>query len=191
MELKAVSARYEVATQLAGYKEELWNRGTGNILMWLVAPQVPHPVREFLDRIGIEYSEIHIAEFHSVAERRNVPIRVEAPAFPQQVSKVKLPGSPGRMKKHPQKGILLKSRDFIRSAIHKLADEQRNWTTRDQILEQLIEQDWAIERLGAAGISEIGERRKRAGNWIDWFSAEYARGKILPEGRIRTRQSRR
>ena len=62
MEIKAVSARYEVATQLARYKDELRNRGTNDILMWLVAPQVPNPVREFLDRIGIEYSEIHVAE---------------------------------------------------------------------------------------------------------------------------------
>ena len=56
MELKAVPAKYDHASQLAKYKDELDRRGEKNILMWLVAPQVPNSVREFLDRIGIEYS---------------------------------------------------------------------------------------------------------------------------------------
>jgi hypothetical protein len=77
MELKAVTAKYEVATQLAKYKDELRNRGENHILMWLVAPQVPHSVREFLDRIGIEYSEIHEVEFRRVAELRGISIASE------------------------------------------------------------------------------------------------------------------
>ena len=52
MELKAVPAKYEDATQLAKYKDELQNRGEKHILMWLVAPQFSNSVREFLDRIG-------------------------------------------------------------------------------------------------------------------------------------------
>src|SRR5271157_5805698 len=36
MELKAVTAKYENATQLAEYKEALETRGERNILMWLV-----------------------------------------------------------------------------------------------------------------------------------------------------------
>lgn len=77
MELKAVPAKYEVATQLAKYKDELRNRGENHIVMWLVAPQVTSSVREFLDRIGIEYSEIHEAEFRRVAERHGLPIASE------------------------------------------------------------------------------------------------------------------
>jgi len=88
MELKAVPARYEVATQLAKYKDELHNRGEKHILMWLVAPQVSNSVREFLDRIGIEYTEIHEAEFQRVAERHGVPIGGEIPPMIQRVAPV-------------------------------------------------------------------------------------------------------
>src|SRR5688572_21629023 len=51
MELKARPAKYEDATQVATYKDELERQGEKNILMWLVAPQVPTHVREFLDRV--------------------------------------------------------------------------------------------------------------------------------------------
>ena len=69
MELKAVPAKYDVAIQLAKYRDEMLSRGEKHVLMWLVAPQIPNHVREFLDRIGIEYSEIHEAEFRRAAER--------------------------------------------------------------------------------------------------------------------------
>src|ERR1022692_3050331 len=72
MELKAVPAKYEVATQLAKYRDELLSRGKKHILMWLVAPSISNFVREFLDRIGVEYSEIHEAEFRVVAERHGL-----------------------------------------------------------------------------------------------------------------------
>jgi hypothetical protein len=78
IELKAVPAKYEHASQLAKYKEELERRGEKNLLMWLVAPQIPTSVRDFLDRIGIEYTEIHAAEFRQVAERHGVTIRSES-----------------------------------------------------------------------------------------------------------------
>lgn len=42
--------------------------------MWLVAPSIPGAIREFLDRIGIEYTEIHEAQFRRVAERHGVSI---------------------------------------------------------------------------------------------------------------------
>ena len=42
--------------------------------MWLVAPQIPNSVKEFLERFGIEYSEIHTVEFRRVAERHNVTV---------------------------------------------------------------------------------------------------------------------
>ena len=72
MELKARPAKYEDANQLARYGDELLRRGERNVLMWLVAPQIPNSVKEFLERFGIEYSEIHIVEFRRVAERHNV-----------------------------------------------------------------------------------------------------------------------
>ncbi len=86
MELKAVPAKYDVATQLAKYKDELRSRGENHILMWLVAPQVSNSVREFLDRIGIEYSEIHEGEFQRVAERHGVPIGGETPPLIQRAA---------------------------------------------------------------------------------------------------------
>ena len=53
MELKARTARYEDATQLAKYKEELERLGEKNVLMWLVAPHIPKSVSEFFfDRLG-------------------------------------------------------------------------------------------------------------------------------------------
>ena len=76
MELKAVTAKYENATQLAKYKEALEAKGERNILMWLVAPHIPSSVREFLDRIGIEYSEIHEAQLRRVAERNGIVIEL-------------------------------------------------------------------------------------------------------------------
>jgi Endonuclease NucS len=77
MELKARTAKYDDASQLAKYKDALNQRGQRNVLMWLVAPQIPNSVREFLDRIGIEYSEIHEAQFQRVAERHNVKLELE------------------------------------------------------------------------------------------------------------------
>jgi Endonuclease NucS len=67
MELKAVPASYEHATQLARYNETLRANNVASVWMWLVAPSIPRPVREFLDQVGIQYSEIHEAEFRKVA----------------------------------------------------------------------------------------------------------------------------
>ena len=77
MELKARPGKYDDATQLGRYKDELERRGERNVLMWLVAPQIPNSVREFLDRIGIEYTEIHIPEFRRVAERHGVALEFD------------------------------------------------------------------------------------------------------------------
>jgi len=80
MELKARPLRYEDATQVAGYKDELARQGEKNIVMWLVGTQVPSSVREFLDRIGIQYREIHEGEYRLVAERRGLAISSEVQA---------------------------------------------------------------------------------------------------------------
>ena len=69
MELKAVPAKYENATQLARYSDALRKNDVTNVQMWLVAPSIPRSVRDFLDQIGIEYTEIHEAEFRKVAAR--------------------------------------------------------------------------------------------------------------------------
>ncbi|MCL5279521.1 MAG: hypothetical protein M1376_06410 [Planctomycetes bacterium] len=66
---------------MAKYKEALNARGIKNILMWLVAPLVPGAIREFLDGIGIEYSEIHEATFKEVAERHAYALRDHAPTL--------------------------------------------------------------------------------------------------------------
>jgi len=77
MELKAVTLKYDDATQVAKYRDELKRRGCKNIVMWLVAPHVPGSVREFLDDKGIEYTEIHVNEFRRVAEQHDFAIKSE------------------------------------------------------------------------------------------------------------------
>jgi hypothetical protein len=83
MELKARTLKYEDATQVARYRDELKRNGCRNIVMWLVAPQIPTSVRDFLDDKGIEYTEIHIPEFRRVAERHAFVIQSEAAATEQ------------------------------------------------------------------------------------------------------------
>ena len=77
MELKAVTAKYEDATQLARYRDVLLANGAPNTLMWLVAPSIPRSVREFLDPIGIEYTEIHEPEFRNIAARHGYSFESE------------------------------------------------------------------------------------------------------------------
>jgi hypothetical protein len=78
MELKARPGKYDDATQLARYKDALDRLGERNVIMWLVAPQISNSVREFLDRIGIEYTEIHESEFRRVADRHGITTQAGA-----------------------------------------------------------------------------------------------------------------
>jgi hypothetical protein len=96
MELKARTLKYDDATQVARYGDELKRNGGRNIIMWLVAPQIPTSVREFLDDKGIEYTEIHFAEFRRVAERHAFLIQSETTATqtPAVVPSVARGGSP-------------------------------------------------------------------------------------------------
>jgi hypothetical protein len=71
MELKAVPAKLEVGEQLVKYKQALEAKGEKHVIMWLVAPIVPKHVADFLDRFGVEHTEIHEAEFRQVAGRHN------------------------------------------------------------------------------------------------------------------------
>lgn len=80
MELKAVAAKLEAAEQLVRYKQALEDKGERNVIMWLVAPVVPKPIADFLDRFGVEYTEIHETEFRQVASRHNYLFASEAPA---------------------------------------------------------------------------------------------------------------
>lgn len=80
MELKARTLKYEDATQVATYRDELKRNGQTNVVMWLVSPHIPQSVREFLDDKGIEYTEIHVSEFRRVAERHGFTITAEEEA---------------------------------------------------------------------------------------------------------------
>ncbi|HMS34394.1 MAG TPA: endonuclease NucS, partial [Ignavibacteria bacterium] len=89
MELKARPAKYEDASQLAKYYDVFKQQGKSNILMWLVATAVPQSVREFLDRIGIEYTEIHESEYRIIALRHGEiteEVNSPAPVMPNTVS---------------------------------------------------------------------------------------------------------
>jgi hypothetical protein len=101
MELKSRTLKYEDATQVARYRDELKRNGCRNIVMWLVAPQIPASVREFLDDKGIEYSEIHIPEFRRVAERHSFVIQSESVAT-EHVAVVSASVGRGGSLSHPE-----------------------------------------------------------------------------------------
>lgn len=92
MELKARQAKYDDAEQLARYREALDELGEKNVVMWLVAPRISKTVAEFLDRIGIEYSEIHEAEFRQVARRHGFQFASEQGPLPESPA---MEGDPG------------------------------------------------------------------------------------------------
>ena len=96
IELKARTLKYEDATQIAKYRDEMKRNGCKNIVMWLVAPQIPSSVREFLDDKGIEYSEIHVPAFRRVAERYDFVIKSEVEPQNASVSSPST-GSAGRV----------------------------------------------------------------------------------------------
>ena len=160
MELKAVPAKYEDATQLAKYKDELQNRGEKHILMWLVAPQLSNAIREFLDRIGIEYTEIHQAEYRRVAERRGLSIRSETPT-PIQPTVSLGTSSRGKTPKSSRRTVLPLEKTFpiIKSSIYELYGRQQTLVTRDQLAKKLGEQTWVREALSAAGITDWKSNR--------------------------------
>src|SRR5215813_7269077 len=82
IELKARPAKYEDADQLAKYRTAIQETGTGNVIMWLVSPLIPKPIRDFLDSIGIDYTEIHEAEFRAIASKNSFPIQSETQSSP-------------------------------------------------------------------------------------------------------------
>src|SRR5437773_2700891 len=169
MELKAVSAKYEVATQLAKYKDELESRGEDLVLMWLVAPQIPTSVREFLDRIGIEYTEIHPVEFRRVAERHGFPIRSETSATATDIQKRDAPAKINRMMGRPpsaqvQTGPSVTSPSVLRWKAHgydlALENSQMLEPSKFSALVEAFEH--AVPSRRNAGL--IGELRRWAAN---------------------------
>jgi hypothetical protein len=50
-----------------------------------VAPLIPKPLMDLLDRFGIEYKEIHVAEYRHIAERHGFAIRSEMPRLDENV----------------------------------------------------------------------------------------------------------
>jgi hypothetical protein len=169
MELKAVTARFEHASQLANYQDELRLRGENRVYMWLVAPHLPHSVREQLETFGIEYTEIHAAYFQQVADRHGVQL----PEAPPLVA-VDPPKKPRRTAK--ARPIIEQVREFLKTCIRELWIQQSDWVTRNQLIDALDKQAWAAERLDSVNIIDPEDRRKRLGNWIDWFSAHYEQG---------------
>lgn len=125
MELKARTLKYEDATQVANYRDELKRNGCKNVVMWLVAPQIPHSVREFLDDKGIEYTEIHVAEFRRVAERHDFAIKSD-----EEHAQVRIAAVPARRMPRavPRSGDGSPSGIGIREAAERLSAE---WTVRD------------------------------------------------------------
>jgi endonuclease NucS-like protein len=127
MELKAVPARYEVATQLAKYRDELLVRGEKHILMWLVAPSISSSVREFLDRIGIEYTEIHETEFRIVQGRHGAaPHSESSPSHVGVTAEPAVAGAPqqklssappGRQRKATRKMTYESFKNLMESAV--------------------------------------------------------------------------
>jgi hypothetical protein len=80
LELKAVPAKYQDAHQLAKYKDAFTERGVDKILLWLVATHIPKSVRDFLENVGIEYTEIHEIEFRKVASLFKYIFKSEEPS---------------------------------------------------------------------------------------------------------------
>lgn len=79
MELKAVPAKYQDAHQLAKYKDAFTEQGIDKMLLWLVATHIPKSVRDFLDNVGIEYTEIHEIEYRKVASIFKYSFKSEEP----------------------------------------------------------------------------------------------------------------
>ncbi len=78
MELKRVPAKAGDADQLVKYQEALVASGHRNVMLWLVSPTIPKPTEDFLDRYGIEHSEIHEAEFRQVAAKHGYTFASES-----------------------------------------------------------------------------------------------------------------
>jgi hypothetical protein len=112
VELKARVAKYEDATQLAKYKDELARRNETSVIMWLVAPHIPSSIREFLDGIGIEYTEIHEAQFRHVAQRYGKTFSRE---LQPESNSGQINGEPGRAKRQ---SLTIKESNVVRRSFN-------------------------------------------------------------------------
>jgi hypothetical protein len=81
MEPKAVSARYDVATQLPKYKDELQSRHGNSFLLWLVAPQqYPSSINRKPIRVN-RYLPVFLVVFFSITYFIDVGIRASEKYF--------------------------------------------------------------------------------------------------------------
>jgi hypothetical protein len=94
MELKAVPAKWETIDQVVRYRDALVEKGSTNIIMWIVAPKIPFGLRDFLDHVGVEYSEIHETEFRRVAAIMGYNLSEISDATPQAAQVVELQSVP-------------------------------------------------------------------------------------------------
>jgi len=83
MELEAVTAKSGDADQLVRYQQALTASRHRNVILWLVAPMIPKQTAGFLDRYGVEHSQIHEAEFQQVAARHDYSFASEAKVLNQ------------------------------------------------------------------------------------------------------------
>jgi hypothetical protein len=87
MELKAKTLKYEDATQVAKYRDELKRNGSKNVSNVARGSAHSNIGAEFLDDKGIEYSEFTLTEFRRIAERRGFVIKSKVePELPPEVS---------------------------------------------------------------------------------------------------------
>ena len=76
IELKAVPLKITDTDQLLRYYEELQSlHPEDSYIPCFVAPNIPRPVRNYLDGKGLEYQEIHESELQRVARERGVVLQ--------------------------------------------------------------------------------------------------------------------
>jgi hypothetical protein len=85
MELKSRTLRLDDAMQVKKYYDELKRKGVKRIVMWLVAPTVPHALRELLVEMAIQFTEINFDEFQRIAEQHGYVIKSEQKESPTPV----------------------------------------------------------------------------------------------------------
>ncbi|MGB2623534.1 MAG: endonuclease NucS domain-containing protein [Candidatus Acidiferrum sp.] len=175
MELKARPLKYEDATQVAGYRDELKEKGCKNVVMWLVAPQIPRSVREFLDDKGIEYTEIHFTDFRRTAERHGFVVESEVESRIDRAAVI----PPWRVSRVVHR---IRGRSLLKPGIeHARLRLGNEWTVRELAEVLGIHRSNAVRRLKRWLVERLAKRvrpgrRGRAGSL-----AKYRFMETLPE----------
>ena len=74
MELEARPARHSDAEQLAKHNDAVKSRREERVVLWLVATNIQPSIRKHLEDVGIEYTEIPVAEYYRIAERHDFQV---------------------------------------------------------------------------------------------------------------------